>query len=184
MGYKKYSDEFKREVPEMVARGNPRLPDITLWRGASLLFLTNILSIVLAAWGVIFWVGMRPRRVETSRMRQVTSLVLVAGLMFAVSFLLVQNVDPRTYEIGADRALNSAFGDSEVVSFGIRRDDPLRVIATVRVSPELRVVVQPEVRVLTAAEQRIRATLMAGFSGEVTEMLILDGVEDPSTRYR
>ncbi|MBZ0292460.1 MAG: DUF389 domain-containing protein [Anaerolineae bacterium] len=108
-----------------------------LARGATLLFVTNIISIILAAWGIFFWLGMRPRVIDTSRARPFASAALVGSFVLVIVLLVAGNVDPNRFEVGVERVLRESFepfSEASLVDFEIQRDDPLLVVAIVRVS--------------------------------------------------
>ena len=129
--------------------------DIPLARGAGLLFLTNIISIILVASIVFFWLGMRPKVVENSRIRQYTAVTLVAVFAVIISIFFLRDVNPRQFEAGIEQTLRNAFQTDELVDFEIRRGDPLQVIATVR-RPGSRISDNQEV---ITAQQALRATI-------------------------
>lgn len=115
--------------------------------GATLLFLTNIVFITLAGWGVFFWMGMRPRLVNKSRRRQYTSWALVTLLAIPILVVLL-NLSNRESIAGivGDR-LQEAFAPAELVDLQV--DDsvkPLSVLATIRsaepITPEIVHIVQ------------------------------------------
>ena len=128
--------------------------NIPLARGAGLLFLTNIISIILVASIVFFWLGMRPKVVENSRIRQYTSVALLAVFVIVISVFFLRDVNPRRFEAGIEDTLRDAFQTDELVDFEIRRGDPLQVIATVR-RPGSRLTDNQEVIV---AQQALKAT--------------------------
>ncbi len=139
--------------------------NLPLARGASLLFVTNIVSIILAAWGVFFWLGLRPRVVETSRTRQYVSAALVTIFIGILGSLVVREVNPANFEANVEETLQQAlepFSQGELVNFDLVRGDPLRVIATVRISSALleneitRATLQEEIE---AAEQSLTNAL-------------------------
>lgn len=110
-----------------VAYGN-----IALVRGATLLFSANIVSIMLAAWGVFFWLGLRPHAHAESRVRPIISGLLVAIFALITALFLLRDVNPNTFAAGVERELRAAFEQDELVDFELRRSDPIQVVATVR----------------------------------------------------
>ncbi len=104
----------------------------SLARGATLLFATNIVSIILAAWVVFFWLGLRPQVIEESRGRQYISAAMVLVFAGILAALLLRDVNPNTFEAGIEDELRAAFRQDELLDFEVRRSDPLQVIATVR----------------------------------------------------
>ncbi len=73
-----------------VAYGN-----IALARGATLLFSANIVSIMLAAWGVFFWLGLRPEAQTQARVRPIISGLLVAIFALITAIFLLRDVNPK-----------------------------------------------------------------------------------------
>ncbi|MBZ0300665.1 MAG: TIGR00341 family protein [Anaerolineae bacterium] len=110
-----------------IAYGNAALS-----RGAALLFTTNIISIILAAWLVFFWLGMRPQLVEESRVRQYVSGAMVLLFVGILGIFLLSDVNPSTFESGIEEHLRGAFQQDELVDFEVRRSDPIQIIATLR----------------------------------------------------
>lgn len=106
--------------------------DIALARGAALLFATNIVCIILAAWFVFFWLGMHPEVIAESRVRQYTSAGLVVLFVGLLGAFLLGNTTPTGVEATIEQSLRSTFTRDELVRFEVRRSDPLQVIATVR----------------------------------------------------
>jgi uncharacterized hydrophobic protein (TIGR00271 family) len=106
--------------------------DLSLARGAALLFTTNIVSIILAAWAVFFWLGLRPRMVQESRVRQFTSAALVVVFAAIISVFMLRDVNPRRFQADIEAELQAAFQQDQLLSFEVRRNDPLEVVAVVR----------------------------------------------------
>jgi uncharacterized hydrophobic protein (TIGR00271 family) len=109
-----------------IAFSNPALA-----RGAALLFAANIISIILAAWGVFFWLGIRPQSNEEAR-RPYISAALVALFALLMALFLLRDVNPNTFESGVEAQLRAAFQQDELVDIEMRRSTPLQVVATVR----------------------------------------------------
>ena len=103
-----------------------------LARGATLLFITNIISIILAAWGVFFWLGMRPKIIDNSRIRLYTSTIMVACFLAVLGVLLLRDVNPQRFEAGVERTLNTVFERDQLVDFDVQRGDRTQVVATIR----------------------------------------------------
>ncbi|MBN1429270.1 MAG: TIGR00341 family protein [Anaerolineae bacterium] len=103
---------------------------------AGLLFLTNIVSISLAAWLVFFWLGIRPLPAEHRR-RWITSLVLVLALALPVTVGLVSVSRQKQREASAARYIQEQFLSAEIVSLEVQRGKPARVIATLRAADEI-----------------------------------------------
>lgn len=110
--------------------------DMALARGATLLFATNIVSIILAAWAVFFWLGLRPRIVEDSRARLYTSAVMVLIFAGILTLLFTRDVNPRRFEAGIEQTLEAAFQQDQLVNFEVRRGDRLQVVAIIRRSQD------------------------------------------------
>ena len=106
--------------------------DSALAKGAVLLFLTNIVSIILAAWGTFFWLGMRPPAgtVDT-RARRWTSGILVFLFLAVLIGLTYQNFN-RAYNVEIERVLRDSFVKAELVNYEIRQSIPLEKFATIR----------------------------------------------------
>ena len=103
-----------------------------LARGAALLFTTNIISIILAAWGVFFWLGIRPQVSEDSRIRPYISAALVGMFALVMAFFLLSDVNPNTFENGVEQQLRAAFQRDELIDFEVHRSTPLQIVVTVR----------------------------------------------------
>lgn len=106
--------------------------DMALARGATLLFSANIVSIMLAAWGVFFWLGLRPQTRNDSWVQPVISGLLVLIFALITALFLLRDVNPNTFAAGVERELRAAFEQDELVDFEVRRSEPIEVIATVR----------------------------------------------------
>jgi uncharacterized membrane protein len=102
-----------------------------LAQGASLLFLTNIVSITLAAWVTFFWLGLRPGKkydpVATRRASTLLVLLLVV-ILVALSLLSINTAASGRIE----NALRDSFQQAELVNYEVRQSDPLEVVAVVR----------------------------------------------------
>jgi len=106
--------------------------DVASSARALLLFFTNIVSIVLAAWAVFFWMGMRPRRIEQSRRQQYISLALVTVLMLPIIAILLSISNRESQATVVERRLENLLTPAEVVGLDLLPGEELRVIATVR----------------------------------------------------
>jgi uncharacterized membrane protein len=106
--------------------------DIASSARALLLFFANIVSIVLAAWAVFFWMGMRPRRIEQSRRQQYVSLALVTILMLPIIAVLLSISSRESQATLVEKRLENLLTPAEVVSLDLLPGEQLRVIATVR----------------------------------------------------
>jgi uncharacterized hydrophobic protein (TIGR00271 family) len=102
-----------------------------LAQGASLLFLTNIVSITLAAWITFFWLGLRPGKEDDPVARRRASNMLVVLLIGILVALTLRSFD--TVATGRiETALQDSFQQAELVNYEIRQSDPLEVVAIVR----------------------------------------------------
>jgi uncharacterized hydrophobic protein (TIGR00271 family) len=102
-----------------------------LAQGASLLFLTNIVSITLAAWATFFWLGLRPGKGDDPLARRRVSRILVVLLVIILVALSLQSLD--TAATGRiENVLRASFQQAELVNYEIRQSDPLEVVAVVR----------------------------------------------------
>jgi uncharacterized hydrophobic protein (TIGR00271 family) len=109
--------------------------DVELAYGATVLFATNIVAIILAGSGVFLWLGMSPRQAPGTSARNLVfamAVLLIAAL--AVTIGLVQLTRRASDEAIISDALEIALEDerAELVSVEIERESPLHVIATVR----------------------------------------------------
>lgn len=148
--------------------------NLPLALGAGLLFATNIVCIILAGWGVYFWMGMRPRQIEKSRRRQYTSWALVMVLLLPVLVVLLRLTNRESASSLVSTRLEEAFAPAEVVEMRVADGDPLDILATVRssepitpqtveiiqntLSSELQQAVKLRVIVQTVIEPRPEAT--------------------------
>jgi uncharacterized hydrophobic protein (TIGR00271 family) len=102
-----------------------------LAEGASLLFLTNIVSITLAAYFTLFWLGLRPGKEDDPVARRRVSSLLVVLLVGILAALTVRSFD--TIAAGRiENSLRDSFRQAELVNYEIRQSDPLEVVAIVR----------------------------------------------------
>jgi len=105
--------------------------DWALAQGASLLFLTNIVSITLAAWVTFLWLGLRPGKkydpVATRRASTLLVLLLVV-ILVALSLLSINTAASGRIE----NVLRESFQKAELVNYEVRQSDPLEVVAVVR----------------------------------------------------
>jgi uncharacterized hydrophobic protein (TIGR00271 family) len=102
-----------------------------LAQGASLLFLTNIVCITLAAWATFRWLGLHPGKGDDPTARRRASAILVAFLVAILVALNIQTID--TAASGRiESVLRESFQQAELVSYEVRQSEPLEVVATVR----------------------------------------------------
>ena len=102
-----------------------------LAQGASLLFLTNIVSITLAAWATFRWLGLHPGKGDDPIARRRASAILVSLLLVILVALNLSNID--TAASGRiENVLRESFQQAELVDYEVRQSDPLEVVAIVR----------------------------------------------------
>ncbi len=128
--------------------------NMALFWGAGMLFVTNVVSIILAAWLTFFFLGMRPPVVEASRRRQYISSGLVATFVVLAVSLYVLGVNPAS-EQRIEEQLRASLRFDELVDVEVRREFPLQVVATIRRSSE-RLTDNSEILL---AENRLQASL-------------------------
>jgi uncharacterized hydrophobic protein (TIGR00271 family) len=171
--------------------------DFGLASGATLLFVTNIISIILAAWATFFWLGMRPSKKVDARRTRRTSAILVAIFVLVLAALLAQNAS-TVFSATIERTLRDSFNQSELVDYEVRQGTPLQVFATVRMPAgiipdnseiidaqdnleealgepvELSVVIQPVVDASVAqADAEVEATIGRILAEQLTDMKML-----------
>jgi uncharacterized hydrophobic protein (TIGR00271 family) len=105
--------------------------DLTLASGAALLFATNIISIILAAWATFFWFGMRPSKKVDARRTRRTSAILVSIFVLVLVALLAQNAN-TIFSATIETTLRDSFKQSELVNYEVRQGTPLQVFASIR----------------------------------------------------
>jgi uncharacterized hydrophobic protein (TIGR00271 family) len=102
-----------------------------LARGASLLFLTNIVSIILAASLAFIWLGMRPGKEDDPLARRRVSRILAVLLLIILVALSIRSLN--TASTGRiENVLQASFQQAELVNYEIRQSDPLEIVAVVR----------------------------------------------------
>jgi uncharacterized hydrophobic protein (TIGR00271 family) len=171
--------------------------DLGLASGATLLFVTNIISIILAAWATFFWFGMRPSKKVDARRTRRTSAILVAIFVIVLAALLAQNAS-TIFSATIERTLRDSFNQSELVAYEVRQGTPLQVFATVRMPAaiipdnseiiaaqenleealgepvKLSVVIQPVVDASVAeADAEVEATIGRILDEQLTDMNVL-----------
>jgi uncharacterized membrane protein len=107
--------------------------DYALSQGAFLLFLTNIISIILAATITFFWLGLRSYETDekTKRERQRTSNLLILFFIAVLVALWIRQFQ-STNTARIENVLQESFQQAELVNFDVREEDPLLVVATIR----------------------------------------------------
>ncbi|MCB9450124.1 MAG: TIGR00341 family protein [Anaerolineaceae bacterium] len=108
------------------------MQNINLAAGSGLLFLTNITSIIIAGWIIFFWLGMRPRMVETSRRRQYISVAFLVILLLPVVILLLRLSNTSGNRNVIEQKVIAAFAPADVVGIQVTQGDTLHVVATVQ----------------------------------------------------
>ena len=102
-----------------------------LAQGASLLFLTNIVSITLAAWATFVWLGLRRGKEDDPLARRRYSITLVVLLVVILVALNLQSIN--TAASGRiENVLRESFQLAELVSYEVRQSTPIEVVAIVR----------------------------------------------------
>ncbi len=101
-------------------------------RGAFLLFLTNVVSIILSGAGIFIWLGVRPADKERYRYRLWMSLGLLVVLALPLAVVLTDASWRATRANAIIRALETEFGEDTLVEAEITSYNPLHVIATIR----------------------------------------------------
>jgi uncharacterized hydrophobic protein (TIGR00271 family) len=102
-----------------------------LAQGSSLLFLTNIVSITLAAWATFFWLGLHPGKQDDPVTRRRASRILVILLVLILVAVSLRTID-TTASGRIENVLRESFQQAELVSYEVRQSDPLEVVAVVR----------------------------------------------------
>ena len=112
-------------------------PDLAF--GATVLFLTNIISIIGAGILIFAWLGMRFRRYENIKLwHQIVAVLLL--ILFALPIggeLFALTHRNGTQNIIRNELDNQLTPDAELVSVEFIQADPVRVIATVRAENEI-----------------------------------------------
>jgi uncharacterized hydrophobic protein (TIGR00271 family) len=112
--------------------------DYNLAFGASVLFLTNIIAMVLAAMAVFVWLGMSFRRYEHIPVfKQVIALILLVLVAIPVGYELVTLTRQFNEDTVIRQYLRLALDPAELMAVEVRRGDPVRVLATVRTGQAL-----------------------------------------------
>jgi uncharacterized hydrophobic protein (TIGR00271 family) len=111
------------------------LGDTALFWGAGLLFVTNVVSIILAAWLTFFFLGMRPPVEQKSHRNRYISGSLVGAFVVLAISLYALAVDPAS-EQRIEAQIRETLRFDELVDMEVRRESPLAVIATIRRSSD------------------------------------------------
>ncbi len=112
--------------------------NLSLAFGASVLFITNIICIILAGVVVFFWLGMSIRDVPNISplvQRFALGLLLLVTIPVAVELvILTRNVQQDT---AIRHELEDSLADAELIEFQINRGDEKRITAVVRSQNEI-----------------------------------------------
>jgi uncharacterized hydrophobic protein (TIGR00271 family) len=112
--------------------------DANLAYGATVLFLTNIISIILAGSLVFVWLGMGPRRYENiPRTRQVLAILIFALSAVLVIIGLLNLTHQANIQSTIEQELSAVLYPDELVETELIPGDPLRVVATIRTTHEI-----------------------------------------------
>jgi len=102
--------------------------------GSLLLFLVNIAYIGFAAWVVFFWLGLRPRDQERSKLGLFVSSLMVVVVILAVFLGLRGLRNQASDTLTIEHHLEELFAPAEVVAIDLdqQRGGTLGIIATLR----------------------------------------------------
>jgi uncharacterized hydrophobic protein (TIGR00271 family) len=142
------------------------LGDWGLAFGATLLFLTNIVSVAVVGSGVFLWLGMRPGERGLREKRAALSLGLVGMMTLITVIVVLQVVEDARIVVVAERNLASALSDAEVVSMEYEPGDPIRLLATVRT----------QTTITPAQVAAIERGLEARFGADVELSVVIESV--------
>lgn len=155
--------------------------------GATLLFLTNVVFISLAGWGVFFWMGMRPRLVDKSRRRQYVSWALVTVLAIPIIIILLNLTNRESATSIVGQRLQEALAPAELVEMRVEDEDKLTILATVRSATP---VTSETVRIIqnTLSSEldepvslRVVVQMVIEPPPEATEPVVLEGTPEVTT---
>ena len=105
--------------------------------GATLLFLTNIVSVAVVGSGVFLWFGMRPDKRGVRQRRRAISIGIVAILSLLTVLFVLNSVQEARVAVIAEQDLQGVFPQGEVVDLDYRAGDPVRLLATLRSESEI-----------------------------------------------
>lgn len=107
--------------------------DADLAYGATLLFLTNIICIILAGIVVFLWLGMSIRRYEEISLRvQVLAIVIFLIVASPVALELTTLTRQADLESTIRQELRDSLYPDELVDMEFIHEDPMRVVAHIR----------------------------------------------------
>ncbi|PJF22232.1 MAG: hypothetical protein CUN56_07065 [Phototrophicales bacterium] len=110
--------------------------EINLAFGATLLFLTNIISIIGAGILVFVWLGMRLKRYDVWRQIAAIILLILVAIPVAIElFILTQQ--NNTQNIIRRELSDGLSPEAELVSVEFIQQNPVRVIATIRTEGDI-----------------------------------------------
>ena len=123
--------------------------NIDLAVGATLLFLTNIVFIVIAQYVMFLWLGLRPKREDGKISWVTTSTVMLATLIIIFIFFSIRLRQQATEGLDIERRLTERFAPAEVVQLEVlNTNDPIDIAITLRsnsvVTPKFVSTVQEE----------------------------------------
>lgn len=122
-----------------------------LFTGAGLLFILNLASISVAAFGTFLWMGFQP--VKPQRRYRVLALITVILLAVPMSFAFVEVTTQAQQRVIIQQTLESSFPTWDVLEIEMRHSTPLLITATLRGEGLLLR------RDMTVVEQRLEANL-------------------------
>jgi uncharacterized hydrophobic protein (TIGR00271 family) len=105
--------------------------------GATLLFLTNVVSVAVIGCGVFLWFGMWPDKQGVKQRRRALSLGIVGVLFLATVLVVLDSVQDARVAVIAEQDLAGVFPQAEVVDLDYEAGDPIRLVATLRSEGEI-----------------------------------------------
>jgi uncharacterized hydrophobic protein (TIGR00271 family) len=133
--------------------------ELSLASGATLLFLTNIVSIGLAGAAVFAWLGLSPSREHHPQRQVAISLVILLLLALPLASTLIDVIRVERQTNTAHNVLEQQFPGADIIDVQLNGN---KVTATIR-SPNM--ITQQEVQ---AAEQTLRHDLGSHITLEIT----------------
>ena len=110
-------------------------PDLAF--GATLLFLTNVVSVAVVGCGVFLWFGMGPETKDLRQRRHAVSAVIVGVLTLVMVLMVLDAVQEARAAVIAEQDLAGVFPQAEVVDLDYEAGDPIRLLATLRTDREI-----------------------------------------------
>jgi uncharacterized hydrophobic protein (TIGR00271 family) len=105
--------------------------------GATLLFLTNMVSVAVVGSGVFLWFGMGPDEQGVRQRRRAISIGIVAILGLLTVLFVLNSVQEARVAVIAEQDLQGVFPRGEVVDLEYRAGDPVTLVATLRSESEI-----------------------------------------------